>query len=355
MQHHDSVFKEECVNRMGKSHSTEQRRQSLSWGESFAGVNRNLGIDFTATSVREIFERELKFYFALCGLSRSKSAPKDMSQAATNIVFKVRALIERSIQSSVLNTIRENPDTIHRIFEGKFYGFSKKQGVSVRFPLTSCVPTRDCSSGCYAHDVLDAAPNAVVRGALNGCVATLFEDGPSPIRSLITRKLRPHTRRAVRASLRELDFLEPGWSRRAYIRFAHVGEMSAYPLLADTLADQVIELSDGHVDCVVYTRHPNAGKLDPSKWIVNFTLDHGSMKRREWAPASSRLVYSAWDGVVDNSVEINFLEHHRWSHLSSSGSGPVCPATLPETTIRSCDAVQCDLCFRNTISTKGVN
>src|SRR5205085_5215279 len=35
-----------------------------------------------------------------------------------------------------------------------FYGASKKQGVSVRMPLSACNPTRLCAGACYAHDVL---------------------------------------------------------------------------------------------------------------------------------------------------------------------------------------------------------
>ena len=197
--------------------------------------------------------------------------------------------------------------------------------------------------------MLDAAPNAVVRGALNGCIAKLFESGSLRARRYILDKLRSHTTRATKAALRELDALDGSWSRRAYIRFSHVGEMSAYPLFADALADQVREVSGGHVDCVVYTRHPDANKLDPSKWIINFTLDSDSTERRAWAPANARIVFSAWDGILDDDVEVNFLEHHRWSHIAPVGAGSVCPATLPETTTRSCDAVKCDLCFRQVV------
>jgi hypothetical protein len=55
---------------------------------------------------------------------------------------------------------------------GKIFGKSKKQGISIRFSLTTCVPTNLCANLCYAHDGLDATPNSVVRGALNTCLIT---------------------------------------------------------------------------------------------------------------------------------------------------------------------------------------
>src|SRR5205085_7499358 len=34
------------------------------------------------------------------------------------------------------------------------------------------------------------------------------------------------------------------------------------------------------------------------------------------------------------------------SHALPVGTGTVCPTTLPETRVRTCDAVQCDRCFK---------
>src|SRR5262249_1290625 len=46
-----------------------------------------------------------------------------------------------------------------------------------------------------------------------------------------------------------------------------------------------------------------------------------------------------------DSVDVNFLEHHRWIHVKPVGTGKVCPATAPEAKVRTCDACQCDFCF----------
>jgi len=146
--------------------------------------------------------------------------------------------------------------------------------------------------------------------------------------------------------LKELNLLPNGFNRRAFIRFSHVGEIVFFPNFANALAKQAREISQGQVDCVVYTRHKNVAKLDPELWIINFTLDPVSMNRRLWAPDHARLVYSAFGGKVSPVAEVNFLEHHRHSHMQkTSGEGRICPATLPETPDRTCDACHCKRCF----------
>ena len=81
--------------------------------------------------------------------------------------------------------------------------------------------------------------------------------------------------------------------------------------------------------------------------ILVIAIDKGSENRIAWKPDNSRLVYSAFGGEISPDVEINFLEHHRWIHMEPIGSGKICPTTLPETKTedRSCDKVECNLCF----------
>ncbi|MFN3684587.1 MAG: hypothetical protein ACK41F_11755, partial [Fimbriimonadaceae bacterium] len=159
-------------------------------------------------------------------------------------------------------------------------------------------------------------------------------------------RLRPHTARAVRQALLEVRRLEgTGWTRRPNIRFSHVGEVVAFPAFADALARQVRDMSDGGVDCVVYTRHPNAGLLDPDLWVMNFTLDPSSPDRRAWAPPHARLVFAAFGGELSPEADVNFLEHHRHVHLPPQGLGRVCPATAPGVPERTCDALRCNRCF----------
>jgi hypothetical protein len=232
------------------------------------------------------------------------------------------------------------------VLENNFFGFSKKQGTSLRMPLASCNPTKLCASGCYAHDVLDAAPFAVIRGAMNGWLAGAYEKSDKKTKEWILKELERHAKSAIRNAKKELKALPKGFKRRAFIRFSHVGEIVAFPEFADAMAGLVKRLSGGEVDCVVYTRHRNVSKLDPSLWVINFTLDPSSLKRKEWAPTHARIVFSAFGGVTSDIAEVNFLEHHRHGHMArTAGTGRVCPATAPETKVRTCDACHCNRCF----------
>ena len=330
---------------MGRTNTSEEHLQTLRWAKSLPIETRKCD-NLELSSLRSMFQEDLTKYFALCALSRSKSAPKQYQAKALKHVFNVRVKLEKSILQSVNKVVLDDPSAINQLFGGNFYGASKKQGVSVRFPLSACQPSQLCGASCYAHDVLDAAPASVIRGAVNGFLAESYENDLHDFRDLIIKKLAPHTRKAIKESLNDLRNTPPGFSRRAHIRFAHVGEIARYPAFGNRVARQVDDLSNGEVDCVAYTRHPDAEKLDPSLWIINFTLDKASKDRRAWAPSNARIVFSAWDGELSEDAEINFLEHHRWSHSEPIGGGNICPVTLPNTVNRTCDAVQCCKCFK---------
>jgi len=332
------------VPRMGKLNTIDQQERTLTWAEHYK-PSPCFGIEEpTLKNIRELFYDDLVRYFALAGLSRSKSAPAGIVLGAYRQVFRVRVGLERSISESVRTHFQRKAGPMAGIFQGSFFGASKKQGVSVRFALAGCIPSRLCGAACYAHDVLDASPRAVVRGAVNDAIARLYEENEAG-RKAILDHLIPHTKKAVITAIRECQELQAGWSRAPRIRFAHVGEAAAYPEFANALARQVADLSSGRVVCVAYTRHPRAIELDPELFVVNFTLDEASEARRGWIPPGARAVYSAFGGRVSSTVEVNFLEHHRWVHMSPVGSGPICPSTLPEVDTRSCDGVQCSLCF----------
>lgn len=306
----------------------------------------------TTSLLARHFKPELKNYFALAALSRSLSATQSLVAEAYSRVFRVRV----SIEEMIANAIEDAPKTTMEkvagcLGSGQFFGSSKKQGASVRMPLSSCTPTSLCRGGCYAHDVLDAAPLAVVRGAANGWIARHYETGDSHLRSAIMHALGEHCRRAIKSARSELRGLPKSYLRRPFIRFSHVGEITKYPYFANALAELIKQESSNEVDCIVYTRHRNAEKLDRSLWIINFTLDPVSMERKEWIPAHARIVFSAFNGVTSDLAEVNFLEHHRHIHMAqSSGSGRICPATKPETKIRTCDACRCNRCFVPPIS-----
>jgi len=288
---------------------------------------------------------ELKNYFRLTVLARSSSADPGLASRAHELLFRVRSLLEGAIQQSITQSPVEPWARLDALFDGSFFGFSKKQGTSLRLPLRTCAPTKLCAGGCYAHDVLDASPAAVVRGAINGWIADSYERGDEEVRADLAVRLRPHVKRAIKKAKSELQFLPEGFTRRAFIRFSHVGEIVHTPKFANDMARMVQEMSEGGVDCVVYSRHKRAVELDSNLWIVNFTLDPVSEERKSWAPIHARIVYSAFGGKTSPIAEVNFLEHHRHGHLAQVGNGRACPATLPQATSRTCDGNKCNRCF----------
>ena len=318
----------------------------VEWGKSYKG-RKDIKISSVASSILYgVFEDDLKHYFRLCALSRNTTATPSYVFSALQNIFGVRSNLEKSIMQSIDESVCSLDDKVHGVLANSFFGFSKKQGTSLRMPLASCNPTKLCAPGCYAHDVLDAAPFAVIRGAMNGWLAGTFEAGDKKTRTSFLKELEPHVKSAIRNARKELLTLPKGFQRRPFIRFSHVGEIVAYPEFADALARLVKQLSGDEVDCVVYTRHRNVSKLDPNLWVINFTLDPSSMSRKEWAPAHARIVFSAFGGATSDIAEVNFLEHHRHGHMArTSGTGRICPATAPETKVRTCDACHCNRCF----------
>lgn len=321
--------------------------QLTAWANAFQSVDRPFNHDVTCSALAGHFRSELANYFALAALSRSRSAVAELAKAAHEQVFRVRVQLERAVFRAVSLAPFSDLEKIRSALSGgEFFGASKKQGTSLRMPLSTCIPTSLCKGACYAHDVLDATPLAVVRGAINGWIANQYEQGSGRLRRAIMLALDKHCVRAVRNARSELAFLPKDYKRRPFIRFSHVGEITNYPRFADALARLIKQRSDGEVDCVVYTRHKNVQQLDPKLWIINFTLDPASMDRQSWVPLHARTVFSAFGGVTSDMAEVNFLEHHRHIHMAqSSGSGRICPATKPETKVRTCDACRCNRCF----------
>jgi hypothetical protein len=331
---------------MGKSLTQEQHVAVYEWALQLKYSEIITEGTISISEIREIFYTDLLQYFRLCALARSKSADQVLAQKAHMVLFKTRVIIEKAMIRFIENHPSSNFDKLDALFSGAFFGASKKQGVSLRMHLSSCTPTKLCAGGCYAHDVLDAAPNAMMRGVINGYVANAFEKGTHCFRKEILTRLQRHSFKAIRSARMELKNLPTGFKRRAYIRFSHVGEIAAFPNFANALAKQIRSLSKNSVDCIVYSRHPKAKLLDPDLWTINFTLDHSSMDRLNWAPPEARIVYSAFDGVTSSKAEINFLEHHRFQNIPrSAGNGRICPATKPETVKRSCDDCRCKRCF----------
>ncbi len=331
---------------MGRLNSPAEQKATLDWAAEYAGARMSAcGVD-SASDLRALFAHELRRYFALAALSRSTTASRPMVSDALSLVFRVRVVLEQAIAGSLTNPAARAGIGAFDLAHSPLHGYSKKQGVSIRMPLSSCVPSKICGAACYAHDVLDAAPASVVRGAVNGAIAALFEGGNRRQRNELLAGLAQPISRMVQAARKDAREASITYTRRPRIRFAHVGEFAQFPEFANALAKSVREVSSGEVDCVVYTRHPDAGLLDPELFVVLFSLDESSEDRRRFVPPTAWVVRSAFGGHVTDSVDVNFLEHHRWIHIKPVGTGKICPSTAPETKVRTCDACQCDFCFK---------
>lgn len=322
---------------MGHMNSVEEHYETLKWANEFEFYQKPVHCS-SIKALLALHQSELRRYFALSVLGQSKSADPTLVDMAQSQLFRIRVQLEKSLAFTL-----NQSDFEQIILEGNVFGASKKQGVSIRMPLWTCEPTSLCANRCYAHDTLDAAPASVLRGAINGLIAERYENGSEIERVCLINSIGTHIDKAIRASLREAEKCE--WDRAPRIRFSHVGDIVSYYSFANELARQIKKKSNGQVTCVVYTRRCEAKELDPSLWVVNFTLDSSSLDRKEWVPEFANTVFSAFDGVINEAAYVNFLEHHRWSHCNPKGMGVICPATLPETTTRTCDSLFCNRCF----------
>jgi hypothetical protein len=331
---------------VGRRNSQTEQMATLDWAAGYGRSRKSAGAIGSASDSRAFFADDLRRYFALAALSRSTTAPGPMVSDALSLVFRVRVVLEQAIAGALTDLAARAGIGAFDLAHAPLHGFSKKQGVSIRMPLSSCVPSKICGAACYAHDVLDAAPASVVRGAINGAIAALYERGNSRQRKELLAALARPISRMVQAAQKDARDASTTYARRPRIRFAHVGEFAQFPEFANALAKSVREVSSGEVDCVVYTRHPDAGLLDPELFVVLFSLDESSEDRRRYVPSTAWVVRSAFGGHVTDSVDVNFLEHHRWVHIKPVGTGKICPSTAPETKVRTCDACQCDFCFK---------
>ena len=137
----------------------ELHPEIVDWGRSFNGNLFSIK-QVSSSAIFNILECDLKNYFRLCALSRNKNAFPSYVSSALQDVFGVRSLLEKSIINAIDLSSCGFEVRVHGVLENNFFGFSKKQGTSLRMPLASCNPTKLCAPGCYAHDVLDAAPVA---------------------------------------------------------------------------------------------------------------------------------------------------------------------------------------------------
>jgi len=292
---------------------------------------------------------ELKFrlapycraYYSLAAASRRSEIPATVKHNILRSLFSTRTKVENAILKHVKNV----SDLQQKAFSKSFYGGSSKQGTSIRFALVSCVPTVECGGRCYAHDGRDRDIDMIFRGVLNYWIGESYEVGGKVDRQLILDRMLPLTKQAVAKSRAEaFEAAREGFTRSPRIRFSHIGEMAQTPDFTNALAQQIKSIAPD-VECVLYSRHPQAKQLNENLITVNFTLESSSDSRRRFAPLTSRLVGSAWDGSAIDGVAINFVEHHVEKHASVSGKGHACPVTISPQATPTCDRAKCSACF----------
>jgi len=280
-------------------------------------------------------------------MTRRTELDEDLRAEGLAQLFRMRTLVE----SRILEQIRFNAYNIPVDLEATketFFGKSKKQGVSIRYALESCVPTATCGGRCYAHDGRDRELLHIYRGVLNYYIGLEFEKGSSDRRQQILSLLSKSIDKGVEAALVDQRFaFSEGYNRLPRIRFSHVGEMAATPNFTNAIAQEV-KNRDKRVQCVIYTRHPKASLLDTNMLVVNFTLEGAGDVREKFVPQGARIVNSAWDGELNESAEINFLEHHVEKLTIAKGGGSICPVTANHKVTPSCDSAHCQKCFVNT-------
>jgi hypothetical protein len=285
-----------------------------------------------------------RIYFALAARSRAKTCPPSEREMIYRHLFVVRTCLERAIYRSIANNRKAFEG---HLFDRGFFGGSIKQGISVRFPLFSCVPTRKCAGGCYAHDGRDKHFTAIVRGVLNYVTIEWLQRSTEHQDAEAMRRFQSQIDRAIVLAKREAaEASAAGFSRRPRIRLSHVGEIASIPEMANWLGHQIKARSSGGVDAIIYTRHPKAIDLDTNALVVNFTIESNHYSRKKYAPEGSRLVASSWGGAVLGIAEVNFLEHHGEAHSVRSGAGKICPVTLDHASTPTCDSAKCTICFR---------
>jgi hypothetical protein len=291
------------------------------------------------------FSQACRLYYTVAAVSRRRVLNPALRTQLLKQLYPLRSQIERVVVRG-LNNLTSTGSVLSLASQKSFFGVSAKQGVSIRYPLLTCIPTAECGGRCYAHDGRDRELHLLFRAALNYWVGSRYEAESTAGQELLIGRLSNSINHAVRAALADAeDSARAGWHRAPRIRFSHVGEMAATPNFTNRLAREIAKRNPV-IACVIYTRHPRADRLDTSLLHVNFTLEGVDDTRRRFVPQGARIVNSAWDGRLDAAAAVNFLEHHVEKKASAVGDGHVCPVTANHDVIKSCDSARCDLCFR---------
>src|SRR5690349_9491567 len=110
--------------------------RALHWARNLAELAPDRPKRLTFNGLRSAHESDLKMYFQLCGLSRSKSARRSLSEEATDLLFRTRTVLERGIKKDIVSLVSAGDPWVE-LLATHFFGTSKKQGISLRMPLTT--------------------------------------------------------------------------------------------------------------------------------------------------------------------------------------------------------------------------
>jgi hypothetical protein len=300
----------------------------------------------TLADMKREFVPPARAYYSLAACSRRQGLESQSLAKTLEGLYRFRATLEKAIIAE-LPLIQRQDTIVSAAFTKRFFGVSAKQGVSIRYPLLTCIPTRLCGGRCYAHDGRDRELHLIFRACLNYYIGDMWEAGDSRQRSRVEKLLDPIVQFGVCEALKEARLASvSGFDRSPRIRFSHIGEMIATPEFSNWLARRIRQI-DERVQCIVYTRHIWASRYNPDYFILNFTVDDAGGDRLHYMPSWGRLVSSAWDGRVNPEADVNFLEHHVEKHSRANGLGNICPVTSHRSSASTCDIARCDKCFRN--------
>lgn len=297
--------------------------------------------------LKQLFASDCRLYYTAAAVSRRARLSARTRQKLLSELYPLRSTLEKAI-TACFPLVANQRELIKNATGKSFFGVSAKQGVSVRYGLSSCVPTKACGGRCYGHDGRDRELHILFRACLNQYIGVCFEEGGEEAREEILRQLGRAIEYGVESARRDAEnsLTESGFRRQPRIRFSHIGEMVHTPDFTNALA-RAIRAQAPDVICVLYTRHPRAAEIDPDLITVNFTIERSDDPRLKYAPKNARLVNAAWDGKVLPDVAVNFLEHHVGRTAAPDGLGVVCPVTANHSETPSCDSAGCDLCFRS--------
>ena len=287
-------------------------------------------------------------YYTAAAVSRRRELAPQVRQDLMAILFSFRSKIETNLLDEFKRLADQ--DEILKMAASGFFGASAKQGVSIRYPLSTCSPTKACGARCYAHDGRDRELHLIFRAALNGYLGSCYESGDSSLREKIFALLSPSIAKSIKAALADQQSAkEAGYKRQARIRFSHIGEMSRHSEFTNALAADITR-REPQIQCVIYSRHRDSANLDRKLFVINFTIDNDRDPRRKYAPDGARLVSSAWDGNLSSFASINFLEHHVEKGSEANGEGVSCPVTASHKEKPSCDVARCQACFARVVA-----